>query len=300
MGEAQQALSLDWSQMNVAPHPARHPTHFDFRDGECNIPANAVCEASFTGAFMSDTVANAEASAPLSQVERVVDTFIAPTKTFNDILRDSSWWLPWLLGVLVTLGFGLAIQQKIGWDKTYNNILLQSPQAQQDRLAQLPPDQQARQKAIGASFVKYIFWTTPVLILVYAAIAAAGLLGTLNFGLGGHAKFGQVFAVWLYATLPFVIQGILAIVTIFAGLDADSFNLKNPVGTNVGYFLPMDSPKWLMAFGTSIDILTIWVLILLTIGCAIVGKMKTGTAAVAVWGWWILITLVKVGLAGMF
>ena len=105
---------------------------------------------------------------------------------------------------------------------------------------------------------------------------------------------------WLYATLPFVIQGILGIVTIFAGLDADSFNLKNPVGTNVGYFLPMDSPKWLMAFGTSMDILTIWVLILLTIGCAIVGKMKTGTAAVAVWGWWIVITLVKVGVAGMF
>src|SRR5271169_3606035 len=108
---------------------------------------------------MSNTVANAEASAPLGQVERVVDTFIAPSKTFHDILRDSSWWLPWLLGVLVTLGFGFAIQQKIGWDKTYANILLQSSQSQQDRLAQLPADQQARQKAIGASFVKYVFWS---------------------------------------------------------------------------------------------------------------------------------------------
>ena len=109
---------------------------------------------------MSDAVANAEAAKPLSQVERVVDTFIAPTKTFQDILRDPSWWMPWLLGVVLTLGFGLAVQQKIGWDKTYNNILLQSPQSQQDRLAQLPPAEQARQKAIGASFVKYIFWAT--------------------------------------------------------------------------------------------------------------------------------------------
>ena len=91
-------------------------------------------------------MSDAEASTPLSQVERVVDTFIAPTKTFHDILRDSSWWLPWLLGVLVTLGFGLAIKQKIGWDKTYSNILLQSPQSQQDRLAQLPPDQRGRNR----------------------------------------------------------------------------------------------------------------------------------------------------------
>jgi hypothetical protein len=249
---------------------------------------------------MSDAVAKAEAAKPLSQIERVVDTFIAPTKTFHDILRDPSWWLPWLLGVLLTLGFGLAVQQKIGWDKTYNNILLQSPQSQQDRLAQLPPAEQARQKAVGAAFVKYIFWTTPILGLLFAAIAALVLTGTLNFVLGGQAKFGQMFAVWMYAALPFTIQGLLVIITIYAGLDADSFNLKNPVGTNIGYFLPQDSPKWLLAFGTAIDLLTIWVLILLTIGSAVVARIKRSTAAVAVFGWWILITMVKVISAGMF
>jgi hypothetical protein len=249
---------------------------------------------------MSDTVANAEVSKPLSQVERVVDTFIAPSKTFHDILRSSSWWLPWLLGVLVTLGFGLAIQQKVGWDKAYATILLHSPQAQQDRLAQLPPDQQAKQKTIGASFVKYIFWSTPILTLLFAALAAVMLLATLNFGLGGQATFNQMFAVWMYGTLPFLIQGILGIITLFAGLDADSFNLKNPVGTNVGYYLPLDAPQWLVAFATSLDILTIWVLILLTIGCAIAGRTKRSTAAVAVWGWWIVITLGKVVIAAIF
>jgi hypothetical protein len=249
---------------------------------------------------MSDTVANAELLKPLSQVERVVDTFIAPSKTFTDILRDASWWLPWLLSVLVTLGFGLAIQQKVGWDKAYANILLHSPQAQQDRMSQLPPDQQAKQKAVGAAFVKYIFWGTPILSLLFSAIVSVVLMATLNFGLGGQAKFSRMFALWMYGTLPFLIQGILGIITLFAGLDADSFNLKNPVGTNVGYYLPLETPQWLVAFATSLDILTIWVLILLTIGCAIVGKTKRGTAAVAVWGWWFVITLVKVVTAAIF
>jgi hypothetical protein len=248
---------------------------------------------------MSNTVADVEAFKPLSQVERVVDIFVAPSKTFHDLLRDTSWWLPWLLGILVTLGFGVAIQQKVGWDKTYNTILLQGSQSQLDRMSQLPPDQLARQKAIGAAFVKYIFWATPVLALVFAAIAGGVLLLTLNFGLGGRATFPQMFALWFYATLPFIIQGILSIIALFAGLDPDAFNLKNPVGTNLGYFLPQDSPKWLIAFGTSIDVLTIWVLILLTIGCAIVAKVKTGKAATAVWGWWILITLVKIATASL-
>ena len=249
---------------------------------------------------MSDTVANAEGLKPLSQVERVVDTFTAPSKTFTDILRDASWWLPWLLSVLVTLGFGLAIQQKVGWDKAYANILLHSPQAQQDRLAQLPPDQQAKQKAAGAAFVKYIFWATPILSLLFSAIAAAVLMATLNFGLGANATFSRMFAVWMYGTLPFLIQGLLGIITLFAGLDADSFNLKNPVGTNAGYFLPLEAPQWLVAVASAFDVLTIWVLILLTIGCAIVGKTKKSTAAVAVWGWWFVITLAKVVMAAIF
>jgi hypothetical protein len=248
---------------------------------------------------MSDTAANPEASTPLSEVERVVDTFVAPSKTFNDILRSSSWWLPWLLGALVPLGFSVAIQQKVGWDKTYSNILRQSSQTQQDRIAQLPPDQQARQKAIAASFTKYVVWASPVLGLLFAAIAAGVLLMTLNFGLGGRATFGQMFAVWMYATLPWLISGILGIVVLFAGLDADAFNLKNPVGTNIGYYLPTDLPQWLIAFGTSLDILTIWVLVLLTIGCAIVARTKLASTAIAVVGWWVLITLVKVGVAAI-
>jgi hypothetical protein len=248
---------------------------------------------------MSDSLANAEASTPLSQVGRVVDTFIAPSKTFNDILRDSSWWLPWLLGVLVTLGYSAAIQQKIGWDKTYSNILQYSSETQQERFQQLSPDQQARQKAIASSATKYIVWASPVLGLLFTAIAAGLLLMTLNFGLGGHAKFGQLFAVWMYATLPWLIQSILATIVLFAGLDADAFNLKNPVGTNVGYYLPTDWPQWLIAFGTSIDVLTIWVLILVIIGCAIVARTKLAATATAVVGWWVLLTLVKVGMAAI-
>ena len=55
---------------------------------------------------MNDVISvDGQAAGPgLSQMERVVDTFVAPKKTFTDILRSTSWWLPFLLMVLVTLG----------------------------------------------------------------------------------------------------------------------------------------------------------------------------------------------------
>jgi hypothetical protein len=45
----------------------------------------------------------------LTPVQRVVDSFVAPSKTFADILRNSSWWLPYLLSALIGLVFAYAI-----------------------------------------------------------------------------------------------------------------------------------------------------------------------------------------------
>jgi len=242
---------------------------------------------------MADAIAQPEASAaPLNQVQRVIDAFAAPSKTFIDVKRSASWWLPWLIGVVVTLIFGVVVQQKIGWDKAYQNVLKQSP-AQQQRVEGLPADQQARTMQVGANITKYTFWLTPVLGLIVAVVAAAVLMATVNFGFGGTAKFGQMMAMWFYAILPWSIQGILGTVTTWF-VDPDSFNLKNFVGTNLGYYMPPDWPKTLIALGTGLDIFTIWALVLMTIGCSIIGNIKKGQAAIVVWGWWVVMLILKV------
>lgn len=248
---------------------------------------------------MADAIAQPESTAPpLNEIQRVVDAFVAPTKTFTDIKRSASWWMPWLIGVIITLAFGYVVQQKIGWEKAYTNILHQSP-SQQQKIESLPADQQAKAMAMGANITKYSFWFVPILGLISAIIAAAVLMATINFGFGGTAKFGQMLAVWMYATLPWAIQGILGMIATWF-VDPDSFNLKNFVGTNLGYYMPTDWPKTLIALGTAIDIFTIWALVLLVIGCTIVGNIKKGQAAIAVWGWWVVVTILLKVLPAMF
>lgn len=248
---------------------------------------------------MPEAVIQPEASTkPLSQGERVIDTFIAPSKTFTDILRSSSWWLPWIIGVIVTLGLGMAIQQKIGWDKAYDNVLHQNA-SQLHRVEQLPADQQARAKQVGAAITKGIFWCTPAVGLLFTLIVAAVLLATVNFGFGGRARFGQMFAVVMYGALPLAIKALLGIVTIYAGVDPDSFNLNNYVGTNIGYYLSVDAPKWLMALGTSLDLFTIWMIVLLGIGCAITGRISRSKGLSVTFGWWILIVVIHAGFAAV-
>lgn len=246
---------------------------------------------------MPEAVVQPEASeASLSQTQRVVDTFVAPSKTFTDILRSSSWWLPWIIGAVIALGLGFAIQQKIGWDHAYQNMMHQSPK-QMARIQSLTADQQARAMTMGANFTKMGYWATPLIALLFAVIASALYLGTVNFGFGGRAKFSQMFAVWMYGTLPWAVQGLLGIITIYLGVDPEAFNLKNFVGTNIGYYMPTDWSQALITLGTALDITTIWTLILLTIGISIIAKVSKGKAAATVFGWWILITLARVGIA---
>jgi hypothetical protein len=234
-----------------------------------------------------------ETTTPLSQGQRVLYTYSAPSKTFTDILRDKSWWLPFVLTAVLIYVFIFAMQAKVGWAKVTENAMKETPK-KAEQYAAMTPDQRVFTQKITTG----VWYGVPVVApLIGGLIVAVVLWGTINFGFGGKATFGEVFAVWMYAGLPLLIKWLLAIITLFAGLDPDSFMADNPVGTNIGYYLSPDSPKWLISLGTSIDVFMIWSFILAGIGIAIVAKVKRSSGLTAVFGWWILILLIKVGFA---
>lgn len=235
---------------------------------------------------------------PLSQVERVIDVFVAPSKTFADIRRSTSWWLPFLLLVLMTFGVTGVIDKQVGFERVAENQVHLSPK-QEEAMNQLPPDQRATRLRISGKVTRYISYGSPLLILLFSAFGALILWGTFNFGLGARTTFRQMFAVWMYASLPRLLSGLVTIPTLLFGGNAESFNIKEPVGTNVGYYLP-DAAPWLKAALGFIDVIGLWNLALLVIGTSIVARVKVGSAAAAVVGWWLLALFVSVAAAAAF
>ncbi len=229
-------------------------------------------------------------SGGLSQVERVVDTFVAPTKTFTDIRRNASWWLPFLLSILVSLAFAGSIDRKIGFDQVAQANMNRNAQAQQN-MSNLPEAQRDQVIHRIASFTRIVSYLYPLVGLIFAVICAGILMLTFNFGLGAKASYKEYLAVWFYAGMPFFIKFLLAAIAIFAGVSAEQFDMNNPVGTNVGWFLSSDVPLWVRTLFSSVDIFTIWVVVLLTIGCSIVARVKRSSAAIVIIGWWVLIIL---------
>src|SRR5438270_5204455 len=127
----------------------------------------------------------------LSEPQRIINVFVAPSKTFADIRRNASWWVPWLILSLCGIGFTVLLDKKIGYDQVSENQIKLSPKAQ-ERMEQLPPEQQQQRIHASGNFFKYLFgYGAPVVSLLFIVIIAGVLLATFNFGLGTELTFKQ-------------------------------------------------------------------------------------------------------------
>ncbi len=235
---------------------------------------------------------------PLSEGARIVDTFIAPSKTFTDIRRNGSWWAPWLLLSIVGLAFALTVGRQVGFEQVVRNQTAISPRAAA-RFEQLPPATQQRQVEIGAAVTRYVMYAIPALNL-FAFLVITVVLWVVFKIAGGDTSFGKAFAIVVYGSLPSVISALLAIGSIFAGVDKESFNIKNPAATNPAYFMDPAGNQFLYGMATALDVFVIWSIILMGIGFACNSKVKRSTAITIIAVLYLLFKLAGSGLAAAF
>ncbi len=249
---------------------------------------------------MNEVPSQAGQSAGLTQWQRVAGIFTAPSKAFEDIRRGNrSWWLPLILLGLVSYAMFGAVVQKIGIRQAVENQIRMNPQSQ-EQMALANPEQREKQYAVAEEITEAMFIAGPAFGMLGALVIAAVLMGTINFGFGGRAKLGEVFAVVYYAWLPQAIKVLLGVAVIYAGLAPESFNIKNFAPTNVGAFMdPMSANKALYALASAFDITTIWSVLLMSIGLATVAGVKRASGYIAVIGWWLVVVLFGVGVAAM-
>ena len=236
-----------------------------------------------------------ETAPTLSEGERLIDVFIAPSKTFCDLRRKASWFVPWLVLAVASWVFMGVVAQKVGFQQVTENEMRMVPKAQ-ERMAQMPADR----REIPVLITKASAFASPVLALVGYLIIAAVFMGTFNFVIGTEVPFSTSLAIVIYAQLPRIIRLVLAIISLFAGADPESFIFDNPVVSNPGFLVEAGAHPALYALASAFDIFTIWIIVLIGIGFACVSKVKRSTAIAVVFAWYALIILVKVGFTAAF
>jgi hypothetical protein len=233
---------------------------------------------------------------PLSQPARVINTFFAPSKTFTDLRRSASWWLPFLITAIVGVMFVYVVDQKVGFRKVVENQIRIQPK-QAERMDRLPADQREKVMEQQTAFWRVFSYVSPLIGLLSYLIIAAVLFGTFKFVASADIRFKTMYALVVFAWLPAIFVYLLAIVSLLAGVSSDGFLVQNPAATNLGFIVDPTSSPALYGLLSSIDIFTFWTLALQAIGVTCISKVKRGTAFAVVFGWFGFWVLIKLGIA---
>ena len=238
----------------------------------------------------------AEPDAPaLSFPERLMGIFISPGETLADVARKPGFWAP-----MITLMVGaVAVTETMLWKIGMERIVRMSIE-QSSRASSMSPDQMDQAIRQGARIGGILAHITGFVIVPLYLLILAGLgILIVNLIFGAKMKFKTVFSLIGYANLVSLLGSLMALAVILFG-DPDHYNSQNPVPANVGFFLnPTQVSKPLYALASSIDIFTIWMLILVAMGLSkgTEGKVKPMPVFLVYAGLWAIWILVKMGLS---
>lgn len=225
--------------------------------------------------------------------QRIAGVLLTPGETFESIAKRPDIVVPLLVVLLVSLSTGIIVALNVDFAAMAREVM-----ETQVESGDVPAEAADRSVRFMASFYKVLFFASPVLGLIML-LAIAGVLH-ISFRLfGGEGTFKQAFSVTLYSWMPFLIKGIIATAVLASRQTVGMAELQNPVRSNLAFLVDMKTQPIPFALLSSLDLFTIWTLILFTIGFAAVSRFSRTKAAVIVVSLWLVTLLFKVGAAAM-
>jgi hypothetical protein len=238
-----------------------------------------------------------DAQPSLSPVARIFGVLFSPGKTFEDIVRKPSWIAPILLSTVLSIIAVVALNQRVNWREYIIQQIEKSSQS-----AQMSADQKQQRAEVGAKFTVAIVYAAGVIVPVcFALLVGLVMMGAYNLMAGAGARFAASFAIVAHAGMVGIVSTPIFLLVLFlkpyGTIDPD-----NPVVTNLGALLPEESARWLVVLCKSLDIFTIWILMLIAIGFAAVNprKLKGAKPYTIAFSVWAVFTLIRVAWAFIF
>ena len=238
-----------------------------------------------------------EAQALVSPFGRIIGIFFSPKSTFEDIARRPSWILPILLTTVLSFISVTALNQRVNWHDYILQQIEKSPRA-----AQLSADQKQQQAEVSVKITVVIVYVAGLIVpVLFALIVGLVMMGAYNLLAGAGAKFAQAFSIVAHAGLVGIVSTPLFLLVLFLK-PPGTIDPDNPLATNLAAVLPDEAAKWLVTLCKSLDIFSLWTLILIAIGFAAVNprKLKGSKSFLIAFSVWAAFVVVRVGWAFAF
>lgn len=239
---------------------------------------------------------------------RFIGTIMSPGETFADVNRKPDWIVPLIILTLLTVATTFIVTWKVKPDM--EKITRDAIRKQVEKSGGQMPSEDVIQSQIKLQ--KTISKFTPAFAVVGVTIWMLILSGIYALGMvlmQAKTSYKKIFSVVLWTSAVVSLVYNIVFMASLMVKDEESLraiDIRNPtatIPTNVGAFLDSGTSPVIKALAGSIDVFSIWNIVLLAIGFAAIAgskkikSSKTGAMVVAVW---VIGVLVKAAFASFF
>jgi hypothetical protein len=253
---------------------------------------------------MSTTVAAPapdQQPAKIGAMGRIFGALFSPGETFPDIARKPTWFAALLLITLINLSLNVVLASHVDWISVTQKQIEKSKFASA-RFDQLNDQQKTQAYAQQATFGKVGRYVGGVCVMpILALLGGLVYMGAFNILGGASVKYSTAFALAIFAHIPMALHDILGIPIVLLK-DPTAINPQNVVASNIGALLGPDAPLWQTVLGQSIDVFSIWSMILVAIAFTAANprKLTFGKSLGIVLTVFAVFMVIGVGIASFF
>ncbi len=228
---------------------------------------------------------------------RLLGMLLEPAEEFRSIVARPRFWLPLLGWVVLGLAFTAVWMQNVDLREFMMNQIQLSGRA--DRI---PADRMDAIIDSQTGFVKVFAWVGAVAVPLGTTLIVAGVfMLVFRFFYAGQITFAQSMAIvaWSFFTMKLVTLPATLLVMFFRG----DWNVNPEEALQAGGALFVDrqttaKPLWTLLY--SLDLFSVWLMAMLSIGYGVAIRRPATTAAVGVVSAWVLYVLARVAMSAFF
>ena len=236
----------------------------------------------------------------MESVKRIAEVLWAPTQTFRRIGERPTWAVALIVLLGLSAAVGLAAVQKI------------DQAAQREMLRETFEERGLRGDELERRVDQAVEWSRRFAPVAPVFGVAAGALGYLAVALlflvafrlaGGEVSYAQSVAVTLHGLMPHGLAALLSLPVVLSRQSLDPETLRRGgslLTSSLASVAPEDTAPPVLALLGSVELFTVWSVVLLVLGYRTVARVSTGTASAVVGAVWLLWIAFRVGMAALF
>ncbi len=213
---------------------------------------------------------------------RLIGVLISPRKTFAAIAGNPTWGAAMVVLVLIASGVGYLTAQRTDQADVLRGTFAASgielPEEELEKGIERAEKSGSVTSLLSGLFVPVLGLLLALVFMVVFKLVASDL------------DFGSSLSVVLHSLMPLAVSSLLSIPVVLsrASIGYDDIRNGSLLASNPAFLLSDEASAPLRSLLGSLDVFTIWTLILLAIGYSQVGKMPLRKAGITVFVLWLV------------